>query len=327
MRLYSQSAYVLTIQPPKLSELERLLGDYEIVARPQPAEDVHWSITGPALMIKRPDEPEHGRVLIDVLPERYPDHMGDPQRDPTLFAAWEAGCFGPYVFPKAIARAGQQAWLWKGASNSVRMHAGCIRMRSCTVAEDGTEAPPPPVRTEELMAITKLANQLSRANGSVAYFNPNGEAIRPPGFVNKAVQEFASDGLLPIDCWTNVRVVAFEGEDVSTAWAVMDTVGMQQIDLPDVEAWFRRGRFEFADIDQFLRGVQDYMVDAGDVLKDKDTILGPGDVDWRIDRVEHTGSLPPRPVVRLTATDEANVPDLFEAPLPPGPPPGFGDEQ
>ncbi len=302
--LFTQSAYVLTIRPPSIDELERQLQKhFTIEGRTSVEAESTWSMGESALMV-RMDGVATGRVLIDVVPEKWPDDMGSELGRGALFSTWRSGAFGPLVYPGALTRAARQAWVWKQASGAARAHIGFVRLRVMHVADEG-QTPPPPDPTAELVATTAVARRVMGINGTLCYFNPNGEALRPPPQVFAAVDQHRSEGILPLDLWTNVRVVGLEGTD---EWTMMDTVGMSQLALPDLEACFPRTRFEMEVVDVFLRSVTDYLAEQGDVIADGHTIDGPGEVDWAVSRLDQGLAAPPRAVIRLVPSDAGAPP-------------------
>ncbi len=324
--LFTHSAYVLTIRPPSIAELERhLKKGFDIEGRTEAESEANWAMGNGALMVKM-DGVSTGRILIDVLDQKWPDDMGSELGKGQLFQAWSGGVFGPLVYPGAMTRAARQAWVWKQASGAARAHIGFVRLRSMHVAPEGDETPEAPNPRDELIAITAVARRLLALNGMLCYFNASAEALRPPTQVFGAMDQHKSEGLLPIDLWTNVRVVGIEGTD---EWTMMDTVGMAQLGLPDLEACFPRTRFEMEVVDVFLRSITDYLAESGDVIEDGHTIDGPGEVDWVVSRLDQGMAAPPRPVMRLVPTDAGEPPNAlltkFDDPPPAAEPGADGD--
>ena len=111
--LFTHSAYVLTIRPPSIAELERhLKKGFDIEGRTEAESEANWAMGNGALMVKM-DGVSTGRILIDVLDQKWPDDMGSELGKGQLFQAWSGGVFGPLVYPGAMTRAARQAWVWK----------------------------------------------------------------------------------------------------------------------------------------------------------------------------------------------------------------------
>lgn len=307
--MFTQSLILLTSRELTLDDVEGALGDFEVLGRTGGDENAHWAFGAPALVVPLPGTVD-GRVVVDVINERWPDVPGDPEEDPGLFAAWSMGGFGPGAFPGCLERAGTQCWTWKQASVAVRQHKGFIRLRTTYVADDETTGVPDDQDLqEELLFLTKMAHALGGVVGVMCLFDPAGEAIRPPQIVDQAMEWLELDDALPLDLWTNVRVGKLDDEG---AWLVMDSVGMQQLGLPDVEVAFPREAFTFEQIDELVRDVLFYLATSGDVITDGDGLDGPDDTTWIAVRFEGGRNLPPRPVIRLVQ-DGAEVPEAFIA--------------
>ncbi len=84
--------------------------------------------------------------------------------------------------------------------------------------------------------------------------------------------EFGNEQQLPtLDLWSNIRLFR-----VDETWSLMDTVGNDQLDIPDQEACVRGDTYDFREVDGFLRNVSLYLLREGEVVEDGDTMDGPG---------------------------------------------------
>lgn len=263
-------------------------------------------MSGPSLVIAfRPEV--NGYATVDLQSQRWPDHMGDPKGEPMLFGAWTMGHFGPFTFPGNLERAVQQAWGWKeGAGSAVAQHQAFLRIRMSYVFGGGPDTPVMPKDCEpkaELEFVTKLALALSSRPAALAYFNPNGEVLRSADDVRKSVDHAAKHQIPPLDNWSNVRLF-----NPNNGWLLMDTIGMEQLDVPDGEACFRAKAYEPADIANFLRNASLYLLTNGEVIKNGDTMNGPGGVNWRAFHVKEPLCAPPRRVLRWFPMDGSTPP-------------------
>lgn len=297
--MFTQSACLLTSRPLSVEELAPALASFEVLGRTERQEDAHWAIGAPAWVLAFPGD-ARGRIVVDAIDQRWPDDMGRPD-DTTLQSAWAMGGFGPAVMPGCLERAGTQAWAWRKAGDAVRGHAGFVRIRLAYAPEKDAD-PVPSERDEEaeLLAVTRVAAKLLELDGVRCYFNPNGESLRPAGFVWQALDYFQSEGELPLDVWANVRVGKL---DPAGEWILMDSVGLGQLGLPDAELCFPQGRGSLEDMDRYLRDVMVYLAEAGDVIGDGDAIDGPDGTPWVARRIEEGFSPPSRPTVRLLPKD------------------------
>lgn len=293
--MFAQTCCLLTARPLSLADLQPALKSFDVLGATEGQPDEHWAIGAPTLVLSMDGHPR-GRVLIDAVGERWPDTMGRPD-DQLLTRTWGMGGFGPLVMPGCLERAGTQAWAWRKAGDAVRGHQGFVRIRLAYSPEEG--APPLPEdrdRATELLAITRIAAKLLEVDGVRCYFDPNGESLRPAGFVWQALDYYDSEKELPLDVWTNVRVGKL---DPQGEWMLMDCVGMHQLRLPDVEACFPAGVAELEAIDTWVRDVMAYLADAGDVIGDGDEVDGPDGRTWRAMKVEEGFSPPSRATIRF----------------------------
>jgi hypothetical protein len=291
MSLFTQSVYVLTSSAFTVDDLETALAAFDILGNIEKPSEDHWAFGGEGLILSgvRPGS----RLLVDIIGNDWKDAFEDPE-DPVLGAVWEAGGFGPLVFPGCIERAGKQAWAWKLASAAVRTHNSFVRLRMTFASDNGGE---PKISDgdalEDLSFLTLAAAALlSNEDKAICFFNPNGEALRSKELVHSGLDHHAETGEPPLDLWTNLRLTRI-GDGVVR----MDSVGMQQFGLPDFEAVFPEGTLPYADVDRFLRDLMLYLLDRGDVVGDGDVVDGPSG-DWKAERIQAEGP-PPRPVLRF----------------------------
>lgn len=248
----------------------------------------------------------NGQVLVDTVDQPWPDSMGDPQKDPMIFGAWSMGNFGPFTFPGGLQRASQQCWAWEPGKTIASGHQGFIRILSSYVfgaKEDAPVMPPDYDPVPELEFMTEVALSVLGLPTVLCYFNPNGEVLRDRIGLLESVEYARSANLLPLDIWSNIRLF-----NLDDRWSLMDTVGNGQLDLPDIEACFSR-RYDCREVDRFLRNVSWYLFQKGEVIKDGDTMDGPGDVCWQARSHENGLTEPPRRILSWLPLDNAVVPE------------------
>jgi hypothetical protein len=288
--LFTNSIVAFFATPPSLDALVDALGGFEIEARRDDSSDNPW-LGGAGLILKmRPEV--HGLATVDVVGDAWPDRMGDPEREANLFMAWSFGAFGPFVFPGSLERARRHALSWADAEERVVEHRAFVRVRSSYVLGQGADAavlPPDYDPVVELHYLTRVARALLEVEGALGYFAPSGEVLKDAAGVDKSLSHHASHELPPFDLWVNVRFFQV-GDDSS--WGVMDTVGMEQLDVIDQEACFPIDRVDPDEVAPFLRGLCFYLLENGDVVETGHTVEGPGGV-WQARRA--TDSLVPAP--------------------------------
>jgi hypothetical protein len=261
-----------------------------------------WMLGGRGLLL--PFRPEvNGYALVDIVSHRWPDDMGDPKHNPMVFSAWTMGHFGPCTYPGGLARAMRHLWGWWDGTDLTARHRTFVRIRTSYVfgATDSTPVLPPgydPIT--ELLFVTDIASAILTLPGALGYFNPSGEALRSPLQVRADLSRHHAGGPLPLDLWSNVRFFRVEEAERGTAWASMDTVGMSQLDLPDLEARFGETVFGSSEVHGFLRNLSMYLLENRPLVSAGDTVDGPRSSLWRASEISDALAAPPRPVIRWT---------------------------
>ncbi len=302
--LFTQCAAILLQRVVPLDAMAAALAPYGKLHRRE--EGSEWPFSGPALVVPfRPDV--NGQVVIDVVAQRWPDHMGDPQTDATLFGAWALGNFGPGTFPGGLERAGQQCWSWKAGPTIAGRHQAFLRVRSSYVFGGDPDAPVLPADYDslaELDFVTDLASSLLDLPTALCYFNPAGEVLRDARGLRDVRQWSKGNDLPALEAWSNIRM--FNAPD---DWVLMDTIGNQQIDLPDIECCCPAGAYDYPQIDGFLRNITLYLLRQGAVVQDGDTMDGPGGVPWQVRSFQTGIAAPPRPTLRWFPASKIRPPE------------------
>lgn len=306
---FTASAVVLFERPVPLDAVAAALDDFDIVNRIDTANN--WAFGGPSVTLAfRPEV--NGQVRVDTVAHPWPDHMGDPQKEPILMGAWTLGHFGPFAFPNGLQRASQQAWAWDDGKSIPERHAAFVRVLASYafgLPENAPLIPEGYASIAELEFVTRVSQAVLKLPGALAYFNPNGETLWPADMIGGAIASADEQGVPPIDVWANVRLF-----NVENGWLVMDTVGNGQFgfpDFPDIEACVPRGA-DLRAVDAFLRNTTLYVLNAGDVIRDGDTIDGPGGSLW-VCRPRKNGLVdPPRRVLRFFPADVVPPPEMLK---------------
>jgi len=303
--VFSQGLAVLFDRAPALDDLANAIAPHKVVRRLE--ESAKWAFGGPSLLIPyRPDV--NGYVSIDVVARKWPDDMGDPKVDSMVFGAWSMGHFGPYAYPQALARACRQSWHWAAAAETVSRHDAFVRIRCSYVFGGSPNAlvlPRDYSPLPEIVFVTEVAEAVLSIPGALCYFNPNGECLHSPEGVSELLVRHKGPGPSAQELWCNVRMFQLPADP---SWRLMDTVGMWQLDAHDQEACFSNGRYEPSEVVSFLRNAADYVCARGPVIKNGDTMDGPGHLRWQGATFENGLADPPRPVLRWLPLDEIRRP-------------------
>jgi hypothetical protein len=298
---YTQGLAILLRNAVPLRAIEEQLKDFEVVKRIEARAK-----RGPTVIVAyRPDV--NGYVAIDVVDQPWPDQMGGAKADLEVFGAWALGHFGPGAWPGGLERACQHSWGWP--DGGALQHQAFIRIRSSYVFGTDDNAPlwPEDYRPlEELKFATRMAGELIRLPEAICFFNPNGECALSPSEFFDTLSYHASANLMPLGLWSNVRFFRLEG--TNPEWCLMDTVGMSQLDAPDHEAFFQLDAYDTGQIGNFLRNASAYIVERGPIIRNGDTMDGPGNIWWQGFNVKQGHVVPPRRVVRWLPLDGRDPP-------------------
>lgn len=301
--LFTQSACVLLSKPTSLDAITPLLSDFKIAKRID--EVTEPVLGGPSLIIAyRPEV--NGYANVDVRDITWPDHMGDTKSEPMLFAAWSMGHYGPYAFPGGFRRAKEQLWAWPEGKQIAEAHKAFINIKTSYIFgadKDARVAPADYDPLPEMQFVTRLALALLKHPDALAYFNPNGEILRSAAKVQESLDYHQQQQLPPFDVWVNVRLF-----NPNNGWMIMDTVGMEQLDLPDLEVCMPAKTYNLQEVSRFLRNSSFYLLTKGEVIKHHDTMDGPGGIRWQAHHELKELCPPPRRRIRWFPLDGSKPP-------------------
>jgi hypothetical protein len=228
---FTQSACILLSTPTSLDAVVPLLSEFQIAKRIDEPTELHFG--GPSLILSyRPEV--NGYAKVDVRDGKWPDQMGDPEKESMLFAAWSMGHYGPLAFPGNLQRAQQQLWAWPEGKDVGVRHHGLIHISTSYVFGVPPNVPIMPsdyAPLPEIQFVTRMAMALLKHPDALAYFNPNGEVLSNQKLMQQSLEYHAIHQIPPFDLWSNIRLL-----NPNNGWMIMDTVGMGQLDRPDLEA-------------------------------------------------------------------------------------------
>lgn len=309
--IYTQGVVVLFEAAPKTQALSRALDQFAVLGeRPGSADPDAWAFGGPSVLLDyRPKV--NGRVQVDVVDRVWPDHMGDPKSEVTLFGAWTMGHFGPCTYPGALTRAVQHAWNWPDGRALAGGHKAFVRIRSSYVlglSEDAILQPDDYDPLDELRFVTRVQRALGSMQGALAAFNPNGELLVSGETLSSALTRDEAGGDLAMEAWTNVRM--FRPHELKGQWLLFDTPGLGQLDVTDHEAAIPFEHPSTEHVPGLLLSMAAYDTSHRGVLGPGDTATDLGGVMWRASAAGDSLVAPPRPVLRWHPDGEAPPPAL-----------------
>jgi hypothetical protein len=174
---------------------------------------------------------------------------------------------------------------WQAAAAAIDRHRGYARLFP-TDADEG-------VPLERLQGLTRLAAVLLAMPGALSLYAERGSALTDAGEALRRIA--ASPSTPPVELWMGVR--SFEVADARGFF--LDTLGMGQLGLPDLEAYAAEGAGA-EEVAAWLRNLSLYLVQEGTParLRHGDTLDGPDELPWRT--VEDVATVEPaRPVLRF----------------------------
>jgi len=217
------------------------------------------------------------------------------------------GHYGPYTFPNGLRRAREQLWAWPEGKEIVGRHEAFLHISTSYIFGAGKDLkilPADYAALPEMHFVTRIVLALLKHPDALMYFNSNGEILADEKLLRNSLEFYAQHQQPPLDIWTNIRLFKLDN-----GWLMMDTVGMEQLDHPDLEACFPSSKYNPQDVSRFLRNCSLYLLNAGEVVKHKDTMNGPGDINWQAFHVEKGVSSPPRRLIRWFPMDGSEAPE------------------
>lgn len=310
--LFTQGMCVLLRSPVALTELQEKLSSFDFVGVQESSVDSASPET--LVMSYRPNV--GGHLLVTPSTDKWPDQMGDPEISPDIFVAWSLGQFGPLAFPGCLQRASEQCWGWEGGEGVVQEHQCHVRLLISYVlgadeseeddgdSDDVVLIPDDYDAIAELRFLTKAVSALLELPEAICYFNPGGEVLRDGNGLRQGLNYAWNYELPPLEMWTNIRL--FNAEK---SWVLMDTIGMGQLDMPDMEAVYDTDRYHPADVERFLRNASLHLMNAVDQFEDGDIADGPGEISWNAIQCAESLSDPPRETIRWFPDDGSEPPE------------------
>lgn len=303
---YTQGVAVLFDRAPSLDAITAALG-VPVKKRLDAFED--WAMSGPCVIVEH-DAKRNGYVSIDVVDRPWPDAMGDPKSETSVFAAWSMGHFGPLAYPQSLERAWQHAYHFERSPRDVvARHRAFVRVRLSYIfgaREDARLIPDGVEPTAELARVFGLARSLLGVEGASLLFAPGADLLFTAAQVDERLADARAGKRLPIDLYTNVRMFRLDG--LADGWTLMDTTGLEALDRTDLEVCFDRSASPEA-IARLLRNLSLYVAQKGDVFRDGHTVDGPGG-RWVARALDESLAAGPRRVVRFTR-EGARLPEAL----------------
>ncbi len=312
--LFTQGMCVLLREPMSTQEIQQLISGFEVVGVQEPVDD---TLSTETLVLELDPKSTNGRILVTTCDSPWQDKMADADELPELFVAWSLGQLGPLTYPGCLERAIEHCHGWEDCDAIVGGHKAHLRILVSYVLgnedDDGESFGSPdddlPMFPQdydpvgEMQQMMRVVSMLVGSSKSLAYFNPGGEVLQNADMLREKLNRAWSMETPPVDAWCNVRF--FKSSD---DWIVLDTVGNEQFDTPDVELICKADDFALDDLHNFLIKATHYLIDGGYEVVDGDTTDGPGGGVWRAMDCAESLSEPPRETIRWRPDDDSQPP-------------------
>jgi hypothetical protein len=157
----------------------------------------------------------------------------------------------------------------------------------------------------ELLFVTEIAEALLELPEALCYFNPNGATLRSRETVGKMMNDHRNGGPPPLPLWANVRVFLDEEKrgffGGKQKIMLAETVGMEQLDVPDQLARCDPNRHTPRDATGFLLNMALYLLERGPVIQVGETAGGSAEERWKLEAIKKAPTSPPRDVYHWRA--------------------------
>lgn len=288
----TQAIALLTRRPLELAEVTQQLTSSGFVCHQAEGTAPDGS---PQLQIRGTFQGNGDEIVVDVLADRWPETLLTP-------AAW-----GPCTTSDSLARAVQHSPCWEEAAQKVEQHQGVVLLRffeGATLPQSRDE------HVLRFLALLKLAIALSALPEVSVYFCPGGEVLLPLEFVGDVLHTSQMVGMPPFDLLANLRLSWLDER-----WIIFETIGNQQIDLPDLEVYADSQGKDLNEIASWLRRWSWQHFQPALALQEGTIVEGPSGAKFQVVLANDPLLPPRRSVVRLICQDETAMPEGLPARL------------
>ncbi len=164
-------------------------------------------------------------------------------------------------------------------------------------------------RIQSFIALLDLAERfLSEIRGAVL-FNPRAEVLRSAEDVRAIRQRSSANGIPPVELLINARSFVLPG-----GWALADSVGLAQLELPDQEVAFNQPVLGVGDALEFVKGLASHLIAHRTPINNGDTAGGPRGTVWEAMLLGRAAIAPHRKIIRWLPEDREGMPPTLEVP-------------
>lgn len=314
---FKQSAYILLEVTLPSERIDSLLKDQEFpILIHEHGIDLLTNASSSTVYEIVMQTENRASIYIDMINGPWPDSIPDERDDPVTFVSWHAGAFGVFVYPGCLERAVHECRVWPDAKKAAKRHKALLRIRYAYERDSATSREGEKILDthspfEELVNITRLLLTLNKLPGVLGYFFPGGEALCSSELMLATWETYIRHGKKPFDLWIMWinRRLGYTAEVPD--WTLLDTFGLSQLDMVDIEACFQRMHYQPTQVANWLLNVATYLYENGSIIEDGQTLTGPGNTNWQAYHFDSSLQLPPRSVLCLRPQDGSRIPQRF----------------
>lgn len=232
-------------------------------------------------------------VVVQIDPHPWPDHLGNPQETPQLFAAWSMGFMCRGAYPGCLARAQMHCSALSAEDLAAPGHSAMVRLLSVPSRPSFADRASLSSDYETLLDVVMAVLTHSKAEMA---FVPAAEILT--SFADATVMRSkAREHGLPVTTPLLHSTRLFESPHEKNT-LVMDTLGLDQVGLVDHEAVFDARQLRPSSVGGFLDSIAEYTIRRGNIFDSGHTAEGPDGQMWKVEQREESACPRPREVLR-----------------------------
>lgn len=241
------------------------------------------------------DDQETARLVVEVLPHPWPDK--------TDWDGHPAAEFGLGTEPWGLQRSLEQCWVWDAAPSAVAGHRAVVRVRRETIGVKADDLDSTQEAARNVIQLIRAALNAANLPGVLAYFQPAGEVLLPIHHVAEMLEHATIAQIPPLDLWSNIRISWLTDD-----WSLVETIGNIQLDLPDVEIYFKHDQQETNDVAALARAVSLRMLSESSVPSIGQEFATHDGSKFSVVKPTENLLPPNRPIARLLSEDRGDLP-------------------
>lgn len=154
-----------------------------------------------------------------------------------------------------------------------------------------------------------LAREVMERIPRSVFFNPRAEVVCDGAELRQIRERYRSMGLPPVELIFNTRRFTLPG-----GWALADSVGLCQLELPDQEVAFNEPALGAAEAMEFVRNLAKHLIKHRTPISNGDTAGGPKGTLWEAMLLGQATIAPHRRIIRWLPENRDGMPPGLDVP-------------